>query len=154
MLTTAERHRTPASLWSFGAAQAARGHPGQRSISGIPGGIFAPSLAVGAGLGANLAAVLPGAPAQALVVLGMVAYFAGVVQAPITAFVIVDEMTNDHGLIVPLMLTAVIAHAVSRLVCPEGVYHALSRNFDAVDAAEPSAIAPREPAPARSIPPP
>ena len=99
------------------------------SISGIPGGIFAPSLAVGAGLGANAAWLLPGAPAQALVVLGMVAYFSGVVQAPITAFVIVAEMTNDHAMVVPLMLTALIAFAVSRLVCKEGVYHALSHNF-------------------------
>ena len=105
------------------------------SISGIPGGIFAPSLAVGAGLGANVAALLPGAPAQALVVLGMVAYFSGVVQAPITAFVIVTEMTNDHALVVPLMLTSLIGHAASRLVCPEGVYHALAHNF--VAAAEP-----------------
>ena len=99
------------------------------SVSGIPGGIFAPSLAVGAGLGANVAALLPGAPAPALVLLGMVAYFAGVVQAPVTAFVIVTEMTNDHALVLPLMLTSVIAYAASRLVCPEGVYHALARNF-------------------------
>ncbi len=99
------------------------------SISGIPGGIFAPSLAVGAGMGAEIAWLLPGAPAQALVVLGMVAYFSGVVQAPITAFVIVAEMTNDHAMVVPLMLASVIAYGVSRLVCKEGVYHALSRNF-------------------------
>ena len=41
----------------------------------------------------------------------MVAYFAGVVQAPITAFVIVTEMTGDHALVVPLMLTALIGYA-------------------------------------------
>ena len=99
------------------------------SISGIPGGIFAPSLAVGAGLGSSVATLLPGAPAQALVVLGMVAYFSGVVQAPITAFVIVTEMTNDHALIVPLMLASLIGFAMSKLVCPEGVYHALAHNF-------------------------
>ena len=99
------------------------------SISGIPGGIFAPSLAVGAGLGANVAWLLPGAPMQALIVLGMVGYFSGVVQAPITAFVIVTEMTNDHALVVPLMLTSLIGFAVSRLVCHEGVYHALAHNF-------------------------
>ena len=103
------------------------------SISGIPGGIFAPSLAVGAGLGGSVAALLPGAPAQALVVLGMVAYFSGVVQAPITAFVIVTEMTNDHALVVPLMLASVIGFATSRLVCPEGVYHALAHNFMAAE---------------------
>ena len=99
------------------------------SVSGIPGGILAPSLSVGAGLGSNVAALLPGAPAQALVVLGMVAYFSGVVQAPITAFVIATEMTNDHALVVPLMLASVIGFASSKLVCPEGVYHALAHNF-------------------------
>ena len=107
------------------------------SVSGIPGGIFAPSLAVGAGLGANVAAFLPGASAPALVVLGMVAYFAGVVQAPITAFVIVGEMTNDHALILPLMLTSLIAYGVSRLVCPEGVYHALAHGFVVAETARP-----------------
>ena len=105
------------------------------SVSGIPGGIFAPSLAVGAGLGGSVAALLPDAPAQALVVLGMVAYFSGVVQAPITAFVIVTEMTNDHALVIPLMLASVIGYATSKLVCPEGVYHALAHTFVAAEAA-------------------
>ena len=112
------------------------------SVSGIPGGIFAPSLAVGAGLGANVAALLPGPPASALVVLGTVAYFAGVVQAPTTAFVIVGEMTNDHALILPLMLTALIANRAWRLVCPEGVYHALAHNFVTAEAARPIRPAP------------
>ena len=99
------------------------------SISGIPGGIFSPSLAVGAGIGFNLSTLFPSTPVAALVLLGMVSYFAGVVQAPITSFVIVTEMTNDHSMIVPLMAAAFIARAVSRLVCQEGVYHALSKNF-------------------------
>jgi H+/Cl- antiporter ClcA len=99
------------------------------AISGIPGGIFSPSLAVGAGLGQSLAHLLPSVPLQIMVVLGMVSYFAGVVQAPITAFVIVTEMTDDHAMVVPLMLAALIAHAHSRVVCREGIYHALSRNF-------------------------
>ena len=59
----------------------------------------------------------------------MVSYFAGVGQAPITAFVIVTEMTNNHAMMVPVMAAALIAYATSRLVCPEGVYHALARNF-------------------------
>jgi H+/Cl- antiporter ClcA len=99
------------------------------TISGIPGGIFSPSLAVGAGLGANIAHLFGGASAGSIIVLGMVAYFAGVVQAPITAFVIVTEMTDNHAMVVPLMATALIAYGTSRLVCPEGIYHALARNF-------------------------
>ena len=99
------------------------------TISGIPGGIFSPSLAVGAGLGANVAHLFPAAPLGAIVLLGMVSYFAGVVQAPITAFVIVTEMTQNHNMVLPLMVASLIAHASSRLVCPEGVYHALSKGF-------------------------
>jgi len=99
------------------------------SISGIPGGIFSPSLAVGAGLGFNIAHLLPHSPQGAIILLGMVAYFAGVVQAPITAFVIVTEMTNNNAMLVPLMTAALIAHGTSRLISREGVYHALSKNF-------------------------
>ena len=99
------------------------------AISGIPGGIFSPSLAVGAGLGQNLAGLLPHVPLSIMAVLGMVGYFSGVVQAPITAFVIVTEMTDDHAMVVPLMLTALLGFAVSRLVCREGIYHALSHNY-------------------------
>ena len=99
------------------------------SISGIPGGLFAPSLSVGAGLGANMALVLPDAPIAALIVIGMVAYFSGVVQAPITAFAIVAEMTNDHAMILPLMIASLIGTFTSRLICHEGVYHALARNY-------------------------
>jgi H+/Cl- antiporter ClcA len=99
------------------------------SMSGIPGGIFSPSLAVGAGFGANLAVLLPTVPVEVVILLAMVSYFAGVVQAPITAFVIVAEMTNDHAMMVPLMGAALIAYGASRLVCKEGIYHALSKSF-------------------------
>lgn len=99
------------------------------SVSGMPGGIFSPSLSVGAGLGADIAHLFPHAPIGPIVLLGMVAYFTGVVQAPITSFVIVSEMTANHRMLVPLMAAALIANAVSKLVCREGVYHALSKNF-------------------------
>ena len=99
------------------------------AISGIPGGIFSPSLAVGAGLGSNLAPLFSDVPLSALMLLGMVAYFAGVVQAPITAFVIVTEMTDNHSMVVPLMAAALIAYGTSRLICEEGIYHALAKGF-------------------------
>ncbi len=99
------------------------------AASGIPGGIFAPSLAVGAGIGSLAADIFHGAPVAAMIILGMVAYFAGVVQAPITAFVIVTEMTDNHAMVVPVMAASVIGYACSRLVCPEGIYHALAKEF-------------------------
>lgn len=98
-------------------------------VSGIPGGVFAPSLAVGAGIGHNLAALAPYAPAGAVVVLGMVAYFAGVVQAPVTAFVIVMEMTDNHDMIVPLMAASLLAAGCSRIVCHRPLYKALADQF-------------------------
>lgn len=98
-------------------------------VSGIPGGIMAPSLSAGAGLGANIAHFATSAPAGATIILGMVAYFAGVTQAPITAFVIVIEMTDNHEMILPLMAAAFIAKLCSRLVCPTPLFHTMALNF-------------------------
>jgi H+/Cl- antiporter ClcA len=98
-------------------------------LSGTPGGIFAPSLAVGAGFGANLSHVMAFVPAGTVIVLGMVAYFAGVTQAPLTTFIIVMEMTDNHNLVLPLMATALIAHGVSRIICHEPLYKAMAERF-------------------------
>ena len=103
-------------------------------VSGIPGGIFAPSLSVGAGMGSVLAPLVPGAPIGAMILLGMTAYFSGVVQAPITASVIVMEMTANQTLMIPLMATAFLSFAVSRLICRRPLYGALARRFLQVQA--------------------
>ncbi len=105
------------------------------AISGLPGGIFSPSLAIGAGIASDLSYFFPHSPLGALVLIGMVSYLTGVVQAPITAFVITSEMTNDQAMVIPLMAAALIANAASKTVAPEGVYHALAKSF--MRAAEP-----------------
>ncbi len=99
------------------------------ALSGAPGGIFAPSLSVGAGLGQLVAALFPGSPAGAIVLLGMVGYFTGVVRAPMTSVIIMMEMTADRTMILPLFATALIADAVSAAVCKPKLYHALSQAF-------------------------
>ncbi len=99
------------------------------TISGIPGGIFSPSLSVGAGLASALSLVFPNVPLGALALIGMVSYLTGVVQAPITSFVIVSEMTNDHAMVIPLMAAALVANGVSKLLSREGLYHRLAKNF-------------------------
>lgn len=96
------------------------------SVSGIPGGLFAPSLAVGAGMGGALHGLFADVPVGALVLIGMVAYLTGVLQAPITSFVIVTEMTQDHAMMIPLMLAALLADAASKAVCRGGLYHTLA----------------------------
>ena len=99
------------------------------ALSGIPGGIFAPSLAIGAGLGSDLSLLFQSIPMGALALIGMVSYLTGVVQAPITAFVIVLEMTNDHAMAFPLMAAALIANWTSKLIMREGLYHALAKRY-------------------------
>lgn len=96
------------------------------SVSGIPGGLFAPSLAVGAGMGSVLGVIF-GSSAGIAAVLGMSGYFAGVVQAPMTAFVIIVEMTGNHDNVIAIMAAAMIGYGTSRLIAPEPLYHALSR---------------------------
>lgn len=99
------------------------------TLSGIPGGLFAPSLAVGAGMGSVIGQLLGVHAIGAIVLLGMCAYFAGVVQAPITAAVIIGEMTAANGMRLPLLLAALIAYGISRLIQRQSLYHALAENF-------------------------
>ncbi len=59
----------------------------------------------------------------------MVSYLSGVVQAPITSFAIVSEMTENHALVIPIMICAILANAASKLIYPRGVYHTLARRY-------------------------
>jgi len=94
--------------------------------SGVPAGIFAPSLSIGAGLGNDIA-LLTGYPhAPALIALGMVAFLAAATQAPLTAFIIVMEMVDGHSMVLSLMACAVVANTVSRVMSPP-LYGALAR---------------------------
>ncbi|MBU0557763.1 MAG: chloride channel protein [Alphaproteobacteria bacterium] len=113
--------------WSFGPAKLIATMA--TAISGAPGGIFAPSLSVGAGLGQLLGIIFPEQPHGAIVLLGMVGYFAGVVRAPLTAAIIMMEMTADRTMILPLFATAILANWVSSQICRPKLYHALSRQF-------------------------
>jgi H+/Cl- antiporter ClcA len=99
------------------------------AVSGLPGGIFAPSLATGAGIGDLLRALFPATAAGPVVLLGMVGYFTGVVRAPLTAVVILSEATASHGLLLPLLATAILADWVAGFVCEERLYHGLSHAF-------------------------
>ncbi|MCH2148761.1 MAG: chloride channel protein [Phycisphaerales bacterium] len=102
-------------------------------ISGIPGGLFDPSLSVGAGLGETcvplVEALFSGIDHKAVIMMFMVGYFAGVVQSPITCAVIMVEMTAARYLTLPLLATAVIAYECSRLICRTAIYEALADLF-------------------------
>jgi len=134
--------------WAFGPLKLVA--TALSSISGIPGGIFSPSLAVGAGIAQDLSSLLPNIPVGMLAILCMAAYLSGVVQAPLTSAVIVSEMTADHALIFPIMVASLGAAAVSRLVCPDGVYHALAERLLAKH--QPTPELPTSPVPEGPIP--
>jgi H+/Cl- antiporter ClcA len=84
--------------------------------SGVPAGIFAPSLAIGGALGHDVALLTNQGNAPALIALGMAGYLAAVTQAPMTAFVIVMEMVDGHGLVLSLMACSLLASGISRLI--------------------------------------
>ncbi|BAK66805.1 H(+)/Cl(-) exchange transporter [Sphingobium sp. SYK-6] len=113
--------------WTFGPAKLVATLA--TAVSGAPGGIFAPSLSVGAGFGQLLGFIFPDQPHGAVVLLGMIGYFAGVVRAPLTASIIMMEMTADRTMILPLFATAIFANWVSSQICRPKLYHALSRQF-------------------------
>lgn len=95
-------------------------------VAGIPGGLFSPALAVGAGLGHNLAVLMPGVDPRAFVLLGMCAYLTGVTQAPLTSAVISLELTDSGDLLLPILATVLIARGVSGLVCRVPIYRGLA----------------------------
>ena len=96
--------------------------------AGNSGGVFAPSLFAGAAMGGSLGlifqhlfpglAINPGAYA----LVGMAATFAAAARAPITAILIVFEMSNDYRLILPLMMTTVLSALIAHYLHPESIY--------------------------------
>jgi H+/Cl- antiporter ClcA len=85
-------------------------------LSGVPGGIFAPALSIGAGIGNDLLPWLGGQhAATAICALCMAGFLAAVTQAPITSFIIVMEMINGHEMVISLMAVALISSIIARL---------------------------------------
>ncbi len=96
--------------------------------AGFPGGVFAPALYLGAMLGGavgvGVSRVAPGLGVEpaAFALVGMGAVLAGAVHAPLTAILLLFEMTHDYRIMVPAMLAVTVSLAVSRRVRRESVY--------------------------------
>lgn len=95
---------------------------------GFLGGVFAPSLFLGATLGSAfgqvVARLIPAVPTEpaAFALVGMAAVLAGAVHAPITAILLLFEMTNDYRIILPLMAAVIISLVIAQRLQPESVY--------------------------------
>lgn len=84
-------------------------------LSGIPGGIFAPSLSIGAGIANDMMPLFPNFQVAAICALCMAGFLAGVTQAPLTSFIIVMEMIDGHEMVLSLMAVTMIASIISRI---------------------------------------
>jgi chloride channel protein, CIC family len=99
--------------------------------SGGAGGVFAPTLFVGAMVGGafgSLDVQLFGHSQQAMgafALVGMGAVFSGTIRAPMTSVLIIVEMTSGYGLILPLMIANMSAYIIARRFRPKTIYEAL-----------------------------
>ncbi|MEY4755070.1 MAG: hypothetical protein RJA44_2745 [Pseudomonadota bacterium] len=82
--------------------------------SGVPGGIFAPALAIGAALGHDVALLTAHPEGGALIALGMAGFLAAVTRAPLTSFIIVMEMVDGHAMVLSLMACTLVSSALAR----------------------------------------
>lgn len=100
--------------------------------SGNAGGIFGPSLFVGAMMGGAVGTVahtlFPGSTANpgAYALVGMGTAFAGIVRTPLTSVIMIFEMTRDYSIIVPLMISNMISFFISQKLQQEPIYEALA----------------------------
>ena len=94
--------------------------------TGIPGGVFTPMLLVGAALGAvwaqGVGSWTPDATVGSFMLVGMAATTAASIHAPLTAAVMIFELSGDYLVVLPLLLATVVATAVSRAMGSESVY--------------------------------
>jgi len=100
--------------------------------SGNAGGIFGPSMFIGAMMGATVGRVahlaLPTvtADAGAYALVGMGTAFAGIIRTPLTSVIMIFEVTRDYTIIVPLMISNLTAFYISQRLQPEPIYEALA----------------------------
>ncbi len=98
--------------------------------SGSSGGVFAPALFIGAVLGGAVGHLVfnhmpfPVGPSGAYAVAGMASVFAAAAHAPVTAILIVFEMTGDYRMILPIMASVIVATSISQLISRESIYTA------------------------------
>jgi len=101
--------------------------------TGGSGGVFTPSLYVGAATGGAFGVILShlfpelGLRPEAYALVGMGAVVAAATDAPITGILIVFEMTNDYAIMLPLMLTTVVGYVIARRLEPDSLYSGMLR---------------------------
>lgn len=99
--------------------------------TGASGGVFAPSLAAGASLGAFISALFhfAGANANIIILSGMVGFLTGVTRTPFTSAILVLEMTDRHNVIFHLMLAALLSNIAALIIDKHSFYDQLKKGY-------------------------
>lgn len=97
--------------------------------STIPGGVFMPSISIGAGIGSEAAGLYTQIDTQVIIMMAMIAYLSAVVRAPLTAAFVILEMTLSLHLLIPGLVVAFIANFVSKQIFTQPIYEALADNY-------------------------
>jgi H+/Cl- antiporter ClcA len=100
-------------------------------VTGAAGGVFAPSLAAGAAIGAWMSGLfqVTGANANILILCGMVGFLTGVTRTPFTSAILVLEMTDRHSVIFYLMLAAMLSYVAAMMIGKHSLYDELKKGY-------------------------
>lgn len=98
-------------------------------LSGAAGGVFSPSLAIGASIGSKIAYLFQSDNGNLFAMLGMIGFLTGVTHTPFTSFILVMEMSDRHSAIFPMMVSALIANSIAKSVQQKSFYEVLRDDF-------------------------
>jgi H+/Cl- antiporter ClcA len=97
--------------------------------STIPGGLFMPSISIGAGIGTEIAPYYLKIDTQVIIIMSMIAYLSAVIRAPLTAVFVILEMSAAINLLIPGLVVAFIANWISKQIFAQPIYEALAENY-------------------------
>lgn len=97
--------------------------------STIPGGLFMPSISIGAGIGSEVASFYTQIDVQVIIIMAMIAYLSAVIRAPLTSVFVILEMTTTLHLLIPGLMIAFIANWISKQIFAQPIYEALADNY-------------------------
>jgi H+/Cl- antiporter ClcA len=97
--------------------------------STIPGGLFMPSISIGAGIGSEVASFYTQIDTQVIIIMTMIAYLSAVIRAPLTSVFVILEMTTTLHLLIPGLMIAFIANWISKQIFAQPIYEALADNY-------------------------
>ncbi len=98
-------------------------------VSTIPGGVFMPSISIGAGIGSEASVFYTQIDTEVIVMMAMIAYLSAVIRAPLTATFVILEMTVSLHLLIPGLIVAFIANFISKQIFAQPIYEALADSY-------------------------